>query len=474
MDDPLPDGNIWLQLLLLAALIFMNAFFAASEIAVISLNDNKIRRMADDGNKKAQRIMKLTADSSRFLATIQLGVTLAGFLTSAFAAQSLSEPLSALILRLFPSLDTAVGAVQTVSMILITVIMSYFSLVLGELVPKRIAMQKAEKLSFAVCGILSGLSVVMRPFIAFLSLSTNFIVRLFGMDPHAGEENMTEEEIRMMVDVGGEKGVIEDVQKEMIDNIFEFDDITAADIMTPRTEVESVEVEDGLVEALRVCVDYGFSRLPVYQDDIDNVVGLLYVKDLLPYVGQAVPKHVTIRHIMREAHFVPGTKRCGDLFAEMSEKRIHFAIVVDEYGGFDGIVTMEDLVESIVGNIQDEFDHEEDEVTQLDDDTLEVDGSIDIEELGELIGLRFPEGEYETLAGYIIDVIGRIPQENEQPVVTFGGAVLTVMEMEERRIARVHVKLPVPESAEDSGKLSKASLASDDRGHEIVQEEPEA
>ena len=456
--DPVPDGDPLIQIILLLVLILVNAFFAASEIAIISLNDNKIRKMAEEGHKKAKLVLKLTADSSNFLATIQIGVTLAGFLTSATAAQSLAEPLARWFIGLVPSMSGYLGAIQSVSVVVITLIMSYFSLVFGELVPKRVAMQKSEAISFAVIGVLRVVAVVTRPFVKLLSVSTNLVVRLFGLDPHADEENVTEEEIRMMVDVGGEKGVIEDVQKTMIDNIFEFDDITAEDIMTPRTDVESVEVGDGIEEALRAGVDGGYSRLPVYEEDIDNIIGVLYVKDLLPYVGQAIPADITIRHIVRETYFIPGTKKCGDLLSEMTEKHIQMAVVVDEYGGFAGIVTMEDLLESIVGNIQDEFDHEEEEVTRLDENVFDVDGSINIEELGNLLGVTLPEGEYDTVAGFIMDVLGRIPGEDEQPIVTYENVTFTVMKMDERRIERVHIVVE-PRSEEPSDEEAAAERA---------------
>ena len=447
--DPEPAGNLWLQILLLVVLIFVNAFFAASEIAIISLNDNKIRRMAEEGHKKAKQVLKLTEDSSNFLATIQIGVTLAGFLTSATAAQSLAEPLANWFLGLVPAMAAYSSAVHTVSVVLITLIMSYFSLVFGELVPKRVAMQKAESLSFHAIGVLRAVAFVTRPFVKFLSVSTNLVVRLFGMDPHADEENVTEEEIRMMVDVGGEKGVIEDAQKTMIDNIFEFDDLTAEDIMTPRTDVESVEVSEELGEALRAGVDGGYSRLPVYEEDIDNIIGVLYVKDLLPYVGQEIPKDITIRHIVRDTYFVPGTKKCGDLLSEMTEKHIQMSIVVDEYGWFAGIVTMEDLLESIVGNIQDEYDHEEEEVTQLAENEFDVDGSLSIDELNEQLGVELPEGEYDTVAGYIMAVLGRIPEEDEHPSVSFENVTLTVLKMDERRIERVHIQVEPRKEADD-------------------------
>ena len=444
-------GSLLLQILLLLALIFLNAFFAASEIAIISLNDAKLHKMAEEGHKKAQQVLKLTADSSNFLATIQIGVTLAGFLTSATAAQSLAEPLARWFVGLIPALQPFLGTVQGVSVVVVTLIMSYFSLVLGELVPKRIAMQKAESLSFKVIGILRVVAAVTKPFVKLLSFSTNVVVRLFGMDPHADEENVTEEEIRMMVDVE-EKGVIEGVQKDMINNIFEFDDIAAEDIMTPRTDVAALEADDGIAEALRIGVDEGYSRLPVYEEDIDQIIGVLYIKDLLPYVGQTLPADVSLRHLVREPYFVPGTKRCGDLFSEMTEKHMQMSIVVDEYGGFAGIVTMEDLLESIVGNIQDEFDHEEEEVTRLSDTAFDIDGSLDVEELDELLDTRLPVGEYDTVAGFLMDQLGRIPAENEQPQVRFDHFLFTITRVEDRRIERVHVEiLPPPDPPEEAG-----------------------
>lgn len=454
--DPPPTGNLAWQLILLLVLILCNAFFSASEIAIISLNDNKIRKMAEDGHKKARKVLKLTENSSRFLATIQIGVTLAGFFTSAFAAQSLAEPLSDWLKNTFPALQAYADATYSVSTVVITLVMSYFTLVLGELVPKRIAMQKEEPIAFAVVGILRVIAAVTAPFVKFLSVSTDLIVRLFGMDPHADEEKVTEEEIRMMVDVGEEKGVIEGSQKEMINNIFEFDDITAEDIMTPRTDLSALDVEDPIIEALRMAVDEGYSRLPVYEEDIDHIIGILYIKDLLPYVGQTVPAEVSIRHLMREAYFVPGTKRCGELFTELTEKHTQMAVVVDEYGGVAGIVTMEDLLESIVGNIQDEFDHEEEEVTQTGENTFEVDGSIDMDELTDLLGTDLPEGDYDTLAGFILNELGRLPADGEQPEVTYENLTFKVLQMEERRIERVYIqRQPVVEEPEDEESSSK-------------------
>ncbi len=442
-------GKFALQLVLLVILIFINAFFAASEMAIVSLNDTKIRRMAEEGHKKAQQVLRLTENSSRFLATIQIGVTLAGFLTSAFAAKSLATPLADWFTGLVPAVAAHRSAVEGVCVVVITLLMSYFSLVIGELVPKRIAMQKAEAISFRVVGILRAVSVMTAPFVKLLSASTNLVVRLCGMDPHAEPVNVTEEEIRMMVDVGEEKGVIEESQKDMINNIFEFDDTTAAEVMTPRTEVAALDVEDGITEALQLGVDEGYSRLPVYEEDIDHIIGVLYIKDLLPYVGRDVPEHVTLRHLLRETYFVPGTKKCGELFAELTERRIQMAVVIDEHGGVDGIVTMEDLLEAIVGNIQDEFDDETDEITRISDTVFDVDGGLAVEEVAELTGVALPEGDYDTLAGFLMDRLGRIPAEHEHPQVEFEHLRFTVTGMDEMRIERVHVEvLPPADGAE--------------------------
>ena len=251
--------------------------------------------------------------------------------------------------------------------------------------------------------------------------------------------NVTEEDIRELVDVGEEKGVIEESQKDMINNIFEFSEMTAEDIMTPRTDVEAVDVEDPLQAALDISIEKGFSRVPVYENDLDHVIGVLHVKDLLPYVGKPLPEDLSLRSLMHKAHFVPGSKRCGDLFAEMTEKHMQLVMAVDEYGGLAGIVSMEDLLESIVGSIQDEYDHEEEEVKQTGDNTFEVDGAMAIDEVGELLGTAFPEGDYDTVAGFMIDQLGRIPTEEEHATVTFENVELTVLKMDERRIELIHI-----------------------------------
>ncbi len=449
MDDPGDPASIILQLALLFVLILINAFFAMSEIAVISLNDNKILRMADEGNKKAQLIRKLTANSSRFLSTIQIGVTLAGFLTSATAAQTFANKLAALILKINDLKDYQ-GIVNGFSIVIITIVMAFFSLVLGELAPKRIAMQAPEKVAFRAVGILLFFAKATSPFVKFLSLSTNAIVRLFGFDPNASNEMVTEEEIRMLVDVGGEHGVIENTQKEMINNIFEFDDIDVGDIMTHRTDMSAVEVDDSLDDVLNIAIEEGYSRIPVYEEDQDNIIGILYVKDLLKFIGKDVPEGQTLKDLMRKAYYVPETMRCGELFKEMTESHVQMAVVVDEYGGTAGIVTLEDLLESIVGNIQDEYDNEDEEISRINETTFTVDGITDIDEVDELVGTEIPEGDYDTLGGFIISLLGYLPQEGEMNVVEFDNLRFTVLNVEDRRIGKIKVEILPAEKTEKS------------------------
>ena len=446
--DPL---SIVFKVVLLFVLILVNAFFAMSEIAIISLNDTKMQKLAEEGNKKAKQIVKLTENSSRFLSTIQIGVTLAGFLTSASASQNFAELLTNALMKT-PVAQIGYGVINGVSVVLITIVTSYFSLVLGELAPKRIGMQIPEKVAFRVVGILNFVASATKPFVKVLSLSTNAIVRLFGFDPNADEEQVTEEEIRMMVDVGGEKGVIEDSQKEMIDNIFEFDDLDAGDIMTHRTEMTAIEVTRSLEEVAELAIENGYSRIPVFEDNPDSIVGVLYAKDLLKYVGHSLPADLTIAQIMRKALYVPETQSCGDLFKAMNESRTQFAVVVDEYGGTAGIVTLEDVLESIVGNIQDEYDDEEEEITQINETTFTVDGITDIDEVNELVGIELPEGDYDTLGGFVISLLGYLPSEEDtEPIVAeYENLRFTVLSIEDRRMDEIKVEiLPRPEAEED-------------------------
>ena len=439
-------GEMVQQLLVLAALILVNAFFAASEIAIISVNDVRIRRMADDGDRRAKRLLRLTRDTSRFLAASQIGVTLAGFLSSASAAQSFSEPLAqALTFLPFPA-----GTVRTIAMVLVTVVLSFFSLIFGELVPKKIAMQKAEPLALAVSGALTGILTVFRPFVALLSAATNGVLRLMGIDPHAEESAVTEEDILSMVDEGEEHGVLEENTKDMISNIFDFGDTSVAELMTHRTEVAAIADTASIMDAVRLAQAEGYSRIPVYHETIDDIRGILYVKDLLQFVGYQTPD-VPITRLMHPAHYVPEVKKCSDLFAEMTAKKLQMAVVCDEYGGTSGIITMEDLLESIVGNIQDEYDDEEAEISRIGENIFTVDGATALDEVSGLIDTELPEGDYDTIAGFLVDRLGRIPEPGEHPTVEYEGNKFVVQAVEDRRIAQILIEKkhdPAPEASE--------------------------
>lgn len=455
MDDPYPAAEIIFKIVLLFVLILVNAFFAMSEIAIISLNDNKMQKLAEDGHKKAKQIVKLTENSSNFLSTIQIGVTLAGFLTSASASQNFADMLTSALMKT-PVAQIGEGIINGVSVVVITLITSYFSLVLGELAPKRIGMQIPEKVAFKVVGILLFIAKAAKPFVKVLAFSTNAIVRLLGFDPNANEEQVTEEEIRMMVDVGEEKGVIEFTQKEMIDNIFEFDDLDVGDIMTHRTEMTAIEVTRSLREVAELAVENGYSRIPVFEDDPDSIVGILYAKDLLRFVGHDIPEDLTISQVMRKALYVPETQSCGDLFKSMNESRTQFAIVVDEYGGTAGIVTLEDVIESIVGNIQDEYDDEEEEIRQINETTFTVDGTTDLDEINELVGTELPEGDYDTLGGFVISLLGYLPSESDEelPIVAeYENLRFTILSLDERRIDEIQIEILPAE--EENGEEDK-------------------
>lgn len=421
------------QLLFLLLLIFLNAFFAASEIAVISLNENKLKKMSEEGNKKAELLQKFLKDPSNFLATIQIGITLAGFLASASASESFADNLVVLLNKLpIPESIT-----KPLSVGIITIILSYFTLVLGELVPKRIAMQKYESISLFVVRPLRVLSKIALPFVKFLTASTNFFIRLFGGNPNQSETKITEEEIRMMVDAGQEEGAIQNIEREMIDNIFEFDDTSVSEIMTHRTDIVALPVEATLDEVFEVMNRDKYTRVPVYEETIDNIIGILHVKDLLQFKNHKEGDPFNIKDLIRKPYFIPETKKTDELFKELQKNKTHMAVVIDEYGGTAGIVTIEDLLEEIVGNIFDEYDEEEKFIEKIDENTYMFDGSVNLELVGETMQAELPTGEYETLNGFILDQLGRIPDESEKPVVEFNNIIFKVEEIEEKRINKV-------------------------------------
>ncbi len=441
----MPQGDPLGSVLLILVLIALNALFAMSEIAVISFNDTKLRRLAEDGNRKAKILYKLTREPSKFLATIQVGVTLSGLLSSAFAADSFAE----YIVYWLRDSGIPTGVVRSVSIVVITLILSFITLVFGELVPKRVAMNNPEKISFAVAGILNVVSVAAKPFVALLSATTNGILRLIGINPDQEEPEVTEEEIRMMIDVGEEDGTIEQSEKEMLHNIFEFDDRTADEVMTHRTEIVALDIGASLETVIQLAVENGHSRLPVCEGGVDNIIGLLNIKDLLPLVV-APPSDFRIRKYMREVMYVPESSRCKDVFEEFRRKKLQLAVVVDEYGGTAGIITMEDILESIVGNIQDEYDQEPEDIQKITDTEYLLAGSAPLETVADALGIKFFEEDYDTIAGLIIDRLGRLPSQELQESVEYGGYKFTAEKVSEHRILCVRaVKLPEKETKDE-------------------------
>ncbi|WP_414733710.1 hemolysin family protein [Acetobacterium carbinolicum] len=425
------------KIIFLLALVLVNAFFAASEIALISLNDNKIKLMAEGGNKKAQLLVKLLGEPSRFLATIQIGITLAGFMASAFAAESFAGPI-VLVIKQY-NIPVSDGVLKVTTLVLITLILSYFTLVLGELVPKRIAMKKSESIAFFAVGILSVISVITAPIVKLLTVSTNFFVRLAGIDPNSEEDNVTEEEIRMMVDVGGEKGTINEREKTMINNVFEFNNKTVSDIMTHRMDLFCVSVDIDLKELINCVKDEKYTRIPVYEETVDNIIGILHVKDLIFLINVDETCDFSIRENIRKPYYVSTGKKIDELFVDLQKAKTHIAVVIDEYGGTAGIVTIEDLIEEIVGDIYDEFDEEEYEFRKIEDHIYEVSGMISLDDLDKLIDVELPVDEYETFSGFLIGLIGNIPPQGAVLEIVYENLRIKILEVSDKRIEKVIV-----------------------------------
>ena len=422
------------QILVLILLIGLNAFFAASEIAFISLNDVKIEKQAKEGNKKAKQIEKMLESPSKFLSTIQIGITLAGFLSSAFASDAFAYRLAPILNNLIP-IGTEIW--QNISIIIITIILSFFTIVFGELVPKRLAMKNYEKISFATIGIIRTISIITAPFVKLLTVTTNAISKIFKVSENE-EEIVTEEEIKMMVDQGEENGTIEEDEKEYINNVFEFNDITASEIMTHRTDIFAVDINTSPGELLEEIIkdDCKHSRIPVYDETIDEIKGILYVKDIIKNINK---KTFKIKNIMKEAYFVSQSKLINELFKELQKNKKHIAIIVDEYGGTAGLITMEDILEEIVGDIYDEYDEIEEEYEKIDDKTFIISGSMPIYDVNKLLKVHIPEGDYDTISGYLQEEMGRIPTEEEMPTIETEELTFKIEEYEDKRILKIKV-----------------------------------
>lgn len=431
-----------IQIMVLVILILLNAFFAASEIALLSANENKLERMAAKGNKKAVLLSKLISEPSQFLATIQIGITLAGFLASAFASDSFADVLTDAVMA--SGISISRGIVKNISMVLITLLLSYFTLVFGELVPKRLAMKRGEKIAMSVVRPLYYLAKGTYPFVKLLTLSTDLTVRLFGIDPNEDDNDISEEEIRLMVDVGEEKGAINEDEKNMIFNVFEFNNKTVTNIMTHRTNLAALPLDSSLQDVVDFVQKWKFSRIPVYEDDLDDIVGILHTKELINYFcthseneDETKCQSFRLADIIKEPYVVPESKRIDELFKEMQLKQIQIAIVIDEYGGTAGIVTSEDMIEEIVGEIFDEYDHDYSEMIRISANRFRIMGSMELDKLQRALNIDLPVDDFETLNGFLISQLDDIPEPDEHPKLCFEDYEFTVEAADGKKISSV-------------------------------------
>ncbi len=406
--------SIGFLLLIQVILIALNAVFASAEIAVLSLSETKLENLVEQGNKKAKRLQKLTRQPAKFLATIQVAITLSGFLGSAFAAENFSDPLVDWLLGM--GIPIPRSTLDTIAVVLITLILSYFTLIFGELVPKRIAMQKAEALSLGISGLISGISVLFAPIVGLLSVSTNAVLRLCGIDPNETEDDVSEEEIRMMVDAGSKKGAIDEEERDFIQNIFEFDDLTAGDIATHRTDATLLWTEDSPEEWAKTIHNVRHTLYPVCDDSPDKVVGILDSRD---YFRMTDRSREALMASIKPAYFVPETIKADVLFRNMKQSRTSLAVVLDEYGGMVGIVTINDLLEELVGKFSDEAtgsQSDEPHLQQTGDDTWAVFGNVSLSDIEDATGIALESEEYDTFTGLVFDLLGMVPADGKQSI----------------------------------------------------------
>lgn len=438
-------GLILLQIVLIA----LNAVFACAEIAVLSISETKLERMADDGNKKAKRLFRLTREPAKFLATIQVAITLSGFLGSAFAADNFSEPLVDWLVSLGVGIPRA--TLDAAAVVVITLVLSYFTLVFGELVPKRVAMKRSEQLALGISGLVSGISTVFKPIVWFLTVSTNAVLRLMGIDPNETEEEVSEEEIRMMVDAGSEKGAIDEQEKEFIQNVFEFDDLTAEQIATHRTEVVVLWIEDDMQEWAKTIHESRHTLYPVCEGSPDNIVGILNAKDYFRLEDKS--RSCVMRDAVKPAFFVPETVKADVLFRNMKKTRNAMAVVLDEYGGMEGIVTLNDLIEQLVGDLGEDTPEEEaaePHMEQTGENTWAIIGNVALYDIEQTLDVDIGLEEVDTFSGLVFGELDMIPDDGELDIsLEFKGLHIRIKRIEDHQIAYAEVTKPeIPENTD--------------------------
>lgn len=439
-------NSIIFMILLQVVLIALNAVFACAEIAIISMNDNKMNKMASEGNKKAKRLVKLTEEPARFLSTIQIAITLSGFLGSAFAAENFSDVLVDALVGM--GVPIPADVLESVAVIVITLILSYFTLVFGELLPKQVAMRKAEPLALGLSGLISGIAAVFKPIVSFLTFSTNSILKLMGIDPNEEAEEVSEEEIRMMVDAGSEKGTIDHEEKEFIQNIFEFDDLSAEEIMTHRTDVTMLDMEDSMDEWKNIIYNSRHTLYPVCNGSKDEIVGILNAKSYFRLDNH--DRDYVMQNAVSPAYMVPDTVKADTLFRNMRKERHGIAVILDEYGGTRGIVTINDLVEQLVGDLgNNETIVEEGYIELLEDNTWKVQGSVTLEEVSEVIGVHLDSEEYDTLSGLIFHEYGSVPKDGTCIELDLEKMNIQVLDIKEHQVETAIIQLKEDEKAEE-------------------------
>lgn len=443
MEIPSVNGQIISNLFFLAFLTLVNAFFSCTEMAVVSVNKNRMGMLAEKGNKKAKLILKLLEEPTNFLSTIQVAITLSGFFASASAATNFSfvvenwlDPLN-------------ISYTKEISLVLVTVVLSFFTLVFGELVPKRVALQRAESIALFSVKIVYIISKIVLPFIKLLSFSTNLVLKILGVNLENIEEKVSEEEIKSLIEVGQRHGVFNETEKEMITSVLSFDNKIAREIMIPRKNVYSINIDTPLTNYLDELLEEKHSRIPVYQGDKDNIVGILYLKDFIVEARKNGFENVNISSIMKKPYFVLENKNIDVLFKEFQKRKIFMAILVDEYGSFIGIVTMEDIIEEVMGNIQDVYDEEDPLLEKLSEYTYLVDGFYSLNDLNSKLGLKIDNDEFDTVSGFVIDLIGRIPEENEKLQVNYKNLSFQILSVKEKCIDKIKITIS-PEMVEET------------------------
>ncbi len=429
------------DIIIVAVLILINGFFSAAELGTVSVNYNKIKIKATEGNKKSKLIKKYVESPEDFLSTTQITISFISFFLGAYTVQSFEAPITQLLSKMHLPVNSQV--MQPIIVLFITLILTYFTLIFGELVPKKLALINSEKTANVSIYVVHFLATIFKPFVRFLSFSTNLVIKILGVSEKTEDEDITEEEIRMLVDEGNEKGNIDIEEAEMINNVFEFNDKTAEEVATHRVDIVALDVNASFDKIIDIAANERYSRIPVYEDNIDHIVGVLHIKDIMKFLlkhknNETKNIEFDIRKILRKPNFVPTSKKTHDLFNEMKAQKTHLSIIIDEYGGTLGIVTMEDLIEEVMGNIFDEYDSDEiSDIVPINENSYIIAGNANLDEVNQQLELNLPIDEYETISGFIMGLLGRIPSESEKIDIEFNNLIFTISEVSEKRIKKV-------------------------------------